>query len=71
MIGMIAISSGKSILGKKRLFIFYNLKTPQRGAKTTRTLRAQTIPMLRIQFGDNRHHAKVCKRGVCDAACYG
>ncbi|CAH1545715.1 hypothetical protein THOG05_60200 [Vibrio rotiferianus] len=33
MIGMIAIKSGKSILGKKRLFIFYNLKTPQAGRK--------------------------------------
>ncbi|AGB11384.1 hypothetical protein D051_1167 [Vibrio parahaemolyticus VPCR-2010] len=49
MIGIIAIKSGKSILGKKRLFIYYNLKTLSKERKQPELKRVQTIPMLRIQ----------------------
>ncbi|ETZ10790.1 hypothetical protein AJ90_17405 [Vibrio parahaemolyticus M0605] len=49
MIGIIAIKSGKSILGKKRLFIYYNLKTLSKERKQPELKGVQTIPMLRIQ----------------------
>ncbi|AVF92833.1 hypothetical protein AL552_03130 [Vibrio diabolicus] len=72
MIGMIAISSGKSTLGKKRLFIFYDLIThPVRARKQPELKRVRTIPMLRILFGNNRHHAKVCMRGASMSSVMG